>query len=106
MARLDPQNAVINSSASGNVTIIANPSSTLFMYVWSLYLVAGGTANLTFYNGAGAITGPIPVVVNQVINPTFGGFTGPPLFVIDPGAKLIVNDSAGVQKSGWLVYSN
>jgi hypothetical protein len=103
-SRVNPQTALINSSASGNVTIVTN-ASTGFLYVWDLYLVSGGTANITFYNGAGALTGPMPVVVNSIINPHFGGYDGPPLFTIDPGAKFIVNDSAGVQKSGWCIYS-
>jgi hypothetical protein len=103
-SRVNPQNAVLNNSSSGNTTIITNPSTKAFMYIWTLYVVSGGTANLTFYNGAGPLSGPLPTVAGTVINPT-----SPlelPIFTIDPGASFIINDSAGVQKSGWCTYSN
>jgi hypothetical protein len=102
---MNPQRAVIASSASGNVTIIAN-TSKVFLYIWELFMETGGTANLTFYNGAGALTGPIGVTATTP--PLWwedqgGSF---PRFVIDPGASFIVNDSVGVAKNGYCIYSN
>jgi len=104
--RTNTQRAVISSSASGDVTIIANPSTKAFMNIWEVFIQTGGTANLTFKNGAGAITGAIGVTSTTPPISFQDGGSGTPRFVIDPGASFIVNDSAGVGKNGYCIYSN
>ena len=104
-SRTNIQRTIISSSASGNVTIIANPSTTARLYIWELALVVGGAANLQFFDGAGAITGVLAMLANGSIffpddNP------GNPRFVISPGQSFIVNDNTGVAKGGYVVYSN
>lgn len=101
--KYNAQTVPINSSSSGNVTIIANPSKSAFMYIWELAIVVGGTCNLTLYNGGGALTGAMPMLSNGSI---FRADTNTPMYTIDPGASFVVNDSVGVQKSGWCKYSN
>ena len=105
-SRRNPQQVAINNSTSGNLTIIANPSTTAFMYIYELYLQVGGTTNLTFYNGLTPLTGPL--ALGTSVPPVWledegGAF---PRFVINPGQSFIVNDSAGVQKSGYCTFCN
>lgn len=75
------------------------------MWIWELAVVVGGAANITFYNGAGPLTGPYPMLANgSIFRPDEGG--GEPVYRIDPGASFIINDNTGVQKSGYCIYSN
>src|ERR1035437_616904 len=98
------QLAVINGALTGNNTIIANPSKNAFMYIWELALVVGGITNLTFYNGAGALTGAMAMLANGSF---FREDNNTPLFTIDPGASFIVGSSGTtIQLSGWCKYSN
>jgi hypothetical protein len=104
-SRRNTQNASISFSASGNSTVIANPSTVSFMYIWELALVLAGASNITLYNGAGALTGAMPMLANgSIYEGDFG--QGTPHYTIDPGASFIINSSNAVQVSGKVKYSN
>lgn len=104
-SRTNPQNVVINNASSGLTTLFTNPSKTAFAWIWEFALVVGGATNITFFNGAGPLTGAYPMLTSgSIFRPDEGG--GEPVYRIDPGASFIVNDSAGVQKSGYVIYSN
>lgn len=70
--------------------------------VHRIWLVVGGATNLTFKDGATALTGAVPMSSN-------GGLTfdlsGEPWFVTTIGNAFIVGSSNAVQVSGGLWYT-
>lgn len=92
----------INASSSGDNTVIAaSPGRQIWVLSW--FLIAGGTANVTWQDGAGgtALTGPIPLIANTGVacqhNPASW-------FQTSTGNLLNLSLSAGVQVSGVLTY--
>ena len=103
--RLNAQIAAINSAATGNTTIITNPSKIAFMYVWESAPVVGAATNITFMNGAGVLSGPVSMLANGSI------------YRPDRQSRLhhrprrvlychVNSSGTTVQQSGWVKWSN
>ena len=103
-SRRNYQQAQINISASGLQTICQNPSKSAFMYIWEVYLTCAGATNLTFYNGAGPLTGNINVLAGGTFSRQDLGSS--PAFTIEPNASFSISEAVGVQKSGYVHFSN
>ena len=99
------QSAVINTNASGMTTLVSNPSTTAYMYVWQLFLAAANATYVQFFDGPGAISGNIGITAGTPINLSTGQGISP-YFTIAPGSTFVLNDSVGVQKGGFFHYSN
>jgi len=107
-SKWNPQTTIINSS-SASVTVLANPSSVAFMYVWHLMLTTTAATFLTFEQllstgATSALTGPYD------LSATGGSLTWPdansPWLTIDPGASLVIKNSASATISGQVLCSN
>ena len=103
-SRRNLQNAVINTSASGQSLLISNPSSSALLYIWDMYLTVAAATNLQFYDGPGPLTGNINLGAGGQFNPA--GIDAVPMFTISPGSVFNVSSTAAVQQSGWLSYSS
>src|ERR1700690_2060242 len=97
------QQAVINNAATGQTTLVNNPSKTSFMYVWDMYLTVAGATNLVFYNGNIALTGNMNFLAGAQFDQS--GLNSIPMWTIDPNANLSVTSTAAAQQSGWVTYS-
>lgn len=100
----NPQNVAINNAATGQTTLVSNPSTTSFMYVWDVYMTVAGATNIVFYNGASTLTGNMNFLAGAVFDQS--GQDRLPMWTIDPNANLSMTQTAAQQVSGWLVYSN
>lgn len=100
----NPQNVAINNAATGQTTLVSNPSVTSFMYVWDLYVTVAGATNIVFYNGVSALTGNMNFLAGAVFDQS--GQDRLPMWTIDPNSNLSMTQTAAQQVSGWLVYSN
>lgn len=95
--------APINAALTGDNTLIAAvPGKTI--HVVDMLLVSAGVTNLTFKDGAAAISGPMPMVANgQIVlheNPNSEWFA-----TTNPANALIVNSSGTtIQLSGIIHY--
>lgn len=104
MQRNNPQRLSFDFSNTGNNTIIANPSKVASMQIWGFAMVQSTASNIKFLNGTTALSGAQAMVANGAYLYADNGTQ--PLFVIDPGASFIVNQSGTAQCGGWVVYSN
>lgn len=95
--------AAIDFSSSGNNIIISGISGKK-IYISTLILTVGGETNITLYDGATAISGPMD----------FGGTAEPRgivvpfgIFPIELGAgnNFIIESSNAVQVSGTAIYT-
>lgn len=107
--KLNVQYTVINFSASGNTTVI--PADTVptgsnmrpsFINIWELALVMGGATNITFQDGTGPMSGPLPMLANGAIALES---TTTPHFIVSPTNGFVINSSNAVQVSGWVIWS-
>ena len=103
-SRRNLQQVLINNASSGNLTVFTNPSSTAFAYVWAISVSVAGTANLTFKDSFGNLTGAMSFTATEGYSGVDNGVA--PWFAIGPSQSFIINDSAGVQKSGFCNWSN
>jgi hypothetical protein len=94
--------APVNTATLGDNTIIAAPTGTSFIRVHGYVLDGGGTVNVTWKNGATALTGAMALAasVNIVAPEAPDGW-----FDLSPTAALVLNLSAAVQVSGHVLYS-
>jgi len=103
-ARSNYQQLAINIAGSGAQTIFTNPSATRYAYVWELYMTVAAATNVTFLDGAGALTGNINMLAGSAFQRQDLGFE--PCFIVSPNANFSVSESVGVQKSGYVHFSN
>jgi hypothetical protein len=93
--------AAIDFSANGDNTLIALVAAKKIK-VHRLFLVVSTATNLTFKDGATALTGAMFMSAN-------GGFTldmqGDPWFTTTAGAAFVLGQSGTAQISGRLYYS-
>lgn len=95
--------APINAALTGDNTLIAAVAGKS-IHVVDLFLVAAGTTNLTFKDGAAALTGAIPMAANgQLIlpeNPNSEWFA-----TTNPANAFVLNSSGTtIQISGIIHY--
>lgn len=93
--------APITFSGSGDTIVIALVASNRIL-VDRIWLVSGGSTNLTFKDGAGtSLSGAVPLSAN-------GGLTfdlsGEPWFITSLGNDFVINSSSAVQVSGQVYY--
>lgn len=91
----------INFSASGSNEIIPAVTGKRIL-VHRLFLVCGGTTNLTFMRGVTSLSGAVPMATNGGI--TFD-ITGEPWFTTDIAEAFNIDSSGGVQVSGTVYYA-
>lgn len=93
----------INTAVSGD--IIIQPAVVLASTkLYRLILLFGGATNITFKDGAIALSGPLPFVANGTI---VLDFSGDPWYIGSLNTNFIINSSNAVQISGtaWIVVS-
>jgi hypothetical protein len=91
----------IDFSASGDNTVIVGVSG-LLIKVYRYFLVVAQPTNLTFKNGAVALTGAVPLTSNEAMVFTFDTM---PWFTMTAGASFVINSSGGGQVSGAAYYT-
>jgi hypothetical protein len=106
MQRRNLQYASVNTASSGQNLLITNPSTTAMMYVWDIYLSVAAATNLSFYSGAGALTGNINLLAGAQFNPSVDAAGWSPVFIVMPNAAFNVSSTAAAQISGFFHYSN
>jgi hypothetical protein len=104
MQRRNVQQVQFSFSATGNNTVIANPSKTAFMAIWGFSAVISAASNITFFNGPNALSGAQAMQIDGSYSFQDNGHQ--PIFLIDPGQSFIVNQSGTAQIGGWVTYSN
>jgi hypothetical protein len=92
--------AAINFSSAGNNTVITGVTGE-GIYVYKYFLVVAAATNLTFYDGATPLTGPIPLAANEAMVFTFDTR---PWYETGLGNDFIINNSNAVQVSGRVYY--
>ena len=91
--------AVVNSTSSTIAAPAGVPGKVLKIY--RLFLVVGGTTNITFQDGANAQSGPLPMVANgaKVLD-----IDGTAWFATSSGNPFNIANSGSVQVSGTVYY--
>jgi len=90
-----------NAAASGDTAAVAAASAKVTR-VYRLFIVVGGATNITFKDGATALTGAIPLAANQSITLDFDG---EPWFTCSNNSAFNINSSNAVQVSGRVYYT-
>lgn len=95
--------APINAALTGDNTLIAAVVGKT-IHVVDMFLVVAGTTNLTFKDGASALTGAIPMVANGSLilheNPNSEWFA-----TTNPANSFVMNSSGTtIQVSGIIHY--
>jgi hypothetical protein len=89
---------VINATATATVAGTAG----LIIRVYKLFLVVGGTTNITFQDAGTALSGPLPMVANGSI---VLDMDGTPWFTTSSGnGFLIASSGSSIQVSGVVYY--
>lgn len=90
----------INFSASGNNIVIPGVAGQ-GIWVYKYFLVVEAATSLTFYDGATALTGAVPLAANEAMVFTFDTR---PWFETDLGNDFVINSTNAVQVSGRIYY--
>ena len=106
MQRRNLQQVSVNTASSGQNLLLTNPSTSAQMQIWDIYLSVAAATNLSFYSGAGALTGNINLAAGGVFNPAVGAAGWGPVFTVQPNANFNVSSTATAQISGFFHYSN
>ncbi len=101
----DPQFADINDASSGNNTIVAAQAAGKRIAVWSIMLVADGTVDVRWEDGAAgtAFTGQVPLQAREGYTWSAGGIV--PLFVGSAATLLNLELSAAVAVHGSVSFT-
>lgn len=92
--------ASIDFSSSGN-NIIISATSGQGIYVYKIWFIVEAATNLTYYDGATALSGPLPFTANMSM---VLDFDTRPWFEVTGGSGFIINSSNAVQVSGRVYY--
>lgn len=104
MQMKNPQTGIINFSTTGNNTVVSAPSNVKdVVKVWGIFFTVTTASNITF-QGVGALSG----VMNLQANGSFFWQANQawPLFITDPGAAFVINQSGTSSVQGWILSSN
>lgn len=94
--------AAVLTSTSSTIAAIAGVAGQIIR-VYKLFLVVGGTTNLTFQDGPTALSGAIPLVANGSVTLDMDGQAW---FTTSVGnAFNIGNSGSSVQVSGTVYYT-
>lgn len=101
---LDGQNclAVALSSAAGGDIAAVTGTPGLIIRVYKLFLVCTGASNITFKDGATALSGAMALAANGAITLDLDG---QPWFSCSVGNTFNINSSASTQVSGTVYYT-
>ncbi|KKN84451.1 hypothetical protein LCGC14_0289130 [marine sediment metagenome] len=101
----DPSFADINDSASGNNTIIAAQAAGKRIAVWAILIVADGTVDVRWEDGAAGtpFTGQVPLQAREGYSISAGGIV--PLFVGTAATLLNLELSANIVVHGFVSYT-
>lgn len=94
--------AVINFSSSGDNILVPAVSGKNIQVV-KIFLLCGAATNLTFKDGATALTGPLPFSANTGLALDESEANVPWMAALS--GNLILNSSNAVQVSGLLIYT-
>lgn len=86
---------------SGGSSIIISGVTGQAIYVYKYFIVVSAATNVTFFDGATALTGPIPLAANEAIVKTFDTR---PWYSLSTGQDFIISNSGGAQVSGRAYY--
>lgn len=92
--------AVVSSSATTIAAVSGVAGSVVKVY--KLFLVTGGTTNITFADGTTGLSGALPMAANGSITLDLDGT---PWFVTSPGAAFNITNSGNLQVSGSVYYT-
>lgn len=95
--------AAINTSSSGDNTLVSAPTNGAFIVVYQYSFVCGSATTVTFKAGASLnLSGPMSPGAN-------GGVSAEcsiePLFTLPPNTALILNSTAAVAVGGHVTYA-
>jgi len=91
----------INIASAGNNTVI--PALTGFGFkIWKLWLTSAGTVNVTYFDGANALSGPVGLFLGSNQSLTYDGTA---YFSTSIGNPFIINLSAPIQVSGTVYFT-
>ena len=101
----DPQFADVEDSVNGNNTIVAAQAAGKRIAVWSILLVADGTVDVRWEDGAAgtAFTGQIPLQAREGYSMSAGGIV--PLFVGTAATLLNLELNANIVVHGFVSYT-
>ena len=97
-----PLLASVVTSTSGTIAGVAAVTGSV-LRIYRIWLVAAGATNLTFEDGATALSGAVPLTTSQQIFLPFD--SGWPHFVTSAGNAFNIGNSGGVQISGTIWYT-
>ena len=89
------------NGAGATVSVITAVAGTIFR-VYKIWLVTGGSTNLTFEDGTTALSGPVPILANGSIVLDMDGW---PWFVTSAGNAFNILNSGTAQISGTVYYT-
>ncbi len=89
------------NSAAATIAAIGAVTGAIFR-VYQLFLVTGGTTNLTFEDGSTVLSGPIPFLANGSIVLDNSGL---PWFTTSAGNPFNIANSGTAQVSGTVYYT-
>ena len=92
--------AAINST-SPTIALVAGAAGQIIR-IFKIFLVVGGTTNLTFEDGSTALTGAIPMASNGSLTLDMDGTAW---FTSSAGNALNLLNSGSVQVSGAVYYT-
>lgn len=90
----------ISFTQAGDNTIISGIAGQIIR-VYRYFVIVGDVTQLTYKNGAVALTGPCPLTANEAMVFTFDT---KPWYLMSPGSNFVINSSNGVQVSGAAYY--
>jgi hypothetical protein len=91
----------LDNAAGGDITVVAGVSGQT-VRVFRILLMASAATNITFKDGATALTGAIDLAAagsGMILD-----FSGEPWFVTSAGNAFVINSSNAVQVSGKIDY--
>lgn len=97
----NPLYAAINSSSSGNNTVVASVAGQQIV-ILSYTIVASGSVTVTWESGSGSVLGgPMAIAANGGVSTTYNPTAH---FVTAVGESLLLNLSGATQVGGHLEY--
>lgn len=98
---VDMRWAVLNSAASGSITVITGTAGSP-MKIWQVLANSVTATTLTFGDGSTALSGPVALgATSSLVLP----YTGAPWFYVAPGDNFTITNGSAVQISGTIYYT-
>lgn len=98
------ESTAVSFSASGNNTVIAAPSAGKYLAIDFLQFVPAGDVTLTFYDGATAISGAMPLKANQADTIENAIHNEHGVLTCSDNSAFIINLGSAVAVTGFCRY--